>query len=391
MDDLLLDAGDDSFVEAYAEEAHAGEGDSTAEGAGLLPPRQNPYLFGQEDAEKALLGLYLAGRLPHALILSGPPGIGKATLAFRLARFLLSSGGRDQAAGVGLFGDAAPPTSLHVAPENPVFKRVASGGHADLLTVERVFDEKKGAYKNEIAVDDVRKVAPFLRMTASEGGWRVVIVDGAEDLNLNGQNALLKILEEPPEKAVLILTTSRPGLFLPTIRSRCRTVACRSLPEGVILKLLDEACGGLAAAEKKALARLSGGSIGHAIELYRQGGLELYKGLISVIGAGQQWEAIHKMADQMGQPGADSAYKTTMNLLSGWLMRMARATSRGVMPEIVMDEEKAIVQELSRRKSPQGWLEAWEKVTQLVRQTDDFSLDRKETVLEVFTICGSAG
>ncbi|MCK5556163.1 MAG: ATP-binding protein, partial [Alphaproteobacteria bacterium] len=144
-------------------------------------PRANPDLSGHEDIEKSLLQDCLTGRLPHALVLAGSQGIGKATLAFRLARFLFS--GRADQQEAGLFGDDPPPVSLYVAPEHPVFHRVASSGHADLLTVEREFDEKKGCFKNNVSVESVRRIHPFVRMTAAEGGWRVVIVDGAEYLN----------------------------------------------------------------------------------------------------------------------------------------------------------------------------------------------------------------
>ena len=195
-----------------------------------LSPRANPELLGHEDAEKTLLAGFNAGRMPHALILAGPAGIGKATLAFRLTRFLLAQQEQES----GLFGEPEKPQSLYIKSDDPVFRRVASGGHADLLTVERELDEKKGRLKNDISVESVRRIAPFLRKPAAEGGWRAVIVDGAECLNASSQNALLKILEEPPAKTVLILTTTQPGIFLPTIRSRCRMVHLEALPDKTV-------------------------------------------------------------------------------------------------------------------------------------------------------------
>src|SRR5471032_3178647 len=167
----------------------------------ILAPRANPELIGQEAAEAELLRSFASGRLPHAWLISGPGGIGKATLAFRFARYL--------------FSDRERTDSLAVADTMPVFRRVASSGHADLLTVERQFDEDKGRYKKDIAVDDVRKIAPFLHLTAAEGGWRVVVLDGADGMNRAGQNAVLKILEEPPTGALLMLLTERPSALLP--------------------------------------------------------------------------------------------------------------------------------------------------------------------------------
>src|SRR5258708_5465301 len=189
----------------------------------VVPPRHNPLLLGHEVAGAALWQAPRSGGLPHAGLLSGPRGIGKATLAFRFARFLFAQG----AAAPGLF--AAPPVSLAVAPEHPVFRRVASGGHADLLVVERSFDPKRKKLRSEIVVDDTRSIAAFLRLTPAEGSWRVVIVDGADVMNRNAANAVLKILEEPPQKAVLLLVSDNPGRLLPTIRSRCRILALKPL------------------------------------------------------------------------------------------------------------------------------------------------------------------
>src|SRR5205814_6509761 len=157
-----------------------------------------------------------AGRLPHAILLSGPRGIGKATFAFRLARFLLA-GPEDLPAE--MFGETEK-GGLAIDSESGVFRRVASGGHADLLTVERAYDPRRRRMRGEIVVGDTREISAFLRLTPAEGGWRVVIVDGADEMNRNAANALLKILEEPPQRALLLLVAHSPGRLLPTIRSR---------------------------------------------------------------------------------------------------------------------------------------------------------------------------
>jgi DNA polymerase-3 subunit delta' len=304
MDSLFDDGDDDAFDAVGAEVDEAAPPEAVE-----VSPRSNPDFSGHEEIEKGLLQDYLAGRLPHAIVLAGPPGIGKATLAFRLARFLFSQGAEQ---GGGLFGataspsdlSLAPPTSLYVSPENPVFKRVAASGHADLITIEREFDEKRGRLKSDISVESVRRIHPFLRMTASEGGWRVVIVDGAECLNASSQNALLKILEEPPKKTVLILTTSQPGGFLPTIRSRCRMVHMEPLGEKTVGSLLDKYAPGLAADEKAALQRLSQGSIGKALQFHQDGGVALYRELLDAVSAMPELDMVkvHALAPSRASP-----------------------------------------------------------------------------------------
>ena len=226
-------------------------------------PRHNPDLLAHHAAEQVLLDAWNSGRLPHAWLIGGIPGIGKATLAFRFARFVLANGIEQTG---GLFGDPPPAESLYVAPTHPVFTRIASNGHADLLTIERPFDDKKGRLKTDIPVDQVRRIAPFLHLTAAEGGWRVVVVDGADRLNTSGQNAILKILEEPPARTVLLVVTENPGGLLPTIRSRCRKLLLPPLPEEVVIDLLGRHQPDLPDADRAALARLAEGSIGRALD-----------------------------------------------------------------------------------------------------------------------------
>src|SRR6185312_10600401 len=180
-------------------------------------PRANPILLGHETAEATLLEAVRAGRLHHAWLITGPDGVGKATLAYRFARHLLS--GR-------------PTTdSLHLDPAHPTFRRVAAGSHADLYTVELKANTRTGRMRTQIAVEDVRGINAFMSLTPAEGGWRVAIVDGAEDLNQASANALLKILEEPPTRAMLLLTCAAPGRLPATIRSRCRRLRLSPLPD----------------------------------------------------------------------------------------------------------------------------------------------------------------
>ena len=193
----------------------------------MLAPRENPDLLGHEHTERELRRLAEGGRLPHALLLTGPRGIGKATLAFRLTRFLLAQP-----------ADRAD-SGLVVDPASNAFRRVASGGHADLLTVERAYDPRRRRLRSDIIVEDVREISGFMRLTAAEEGWRIVIVDSAEEMNRNAANALLKILEEPPHRALLLLISHSPGQLLPTIRSRCRRCPLAALPQPLVVELLE--------------------------------------------------------------------------------------------------------------------------------------------------------
>ena len=345
-----------------------------------LSPRSNPDLLGHEDIEQSLLADFNLGRLPHAIILAGPAGIGKATLAYRIARFLLAQKPAEDS----LFGAPAAPETLYIKPADPVFRRVASGGHADLITIERELDEKKGRLKNDISVDSVRRVPPFLRKTAAEGGWRCVIVDGADYLNTNSQNALLKILEEPPKKTLLILTTAQPGIFLPTIRSRCRLFHVEPLSEKNMTALLDKMSPGLATEEKSVLFRLAQGSIGKALQYHADGGVAVYKDLLKAASTLPNLDvvAVHELADKIGR--SEAGFEAARDILTQWCARHAQARARGLPARDILPGDAAVFDKIAGLYSPRHFFDTWEKISQLFLQTEIYNLDKRQAVIGAF-------
>ena len=198
-------------------------------------PRATAVLFGHADAEAALLAAYRSGRVPHAFLIAGPKGIGKATLAYRMARFVLAH--PDPAA-----REVQAATSLAVDAEHPVARRIAAQAQPDLLILERTLNDK-GVLRKQIAVEDVRRTVAFFGSTAGEGGWRIAIVDAVDELNRSGANALLKVLEEPPQRALLLLVSHSAARVPPTLRSRCRILTLRPLAEAEVAAALAAAIG----------------------------------------------------------------------------------------------------------------------------------------------------
>lgn len=354
-------------------------------------PRRNTHLDGHAAAEKRLLDSWNSGRMHHAWLIGGPPGIGKATLAFRMARFVLTKGlaGEQE---MGLFGPPPDPTSLNVDMDSPVCHRIASSGHADLLTIQRTWDEKRKRFKRDLAVDEVRKIAPFLRLTSAEGGWRVVIVDGADQLNSSGQNALLKILEEPPNKALILLVADNVGAMLPTIRSRTRKLALEPLSEGQVRSLLFRYLPDLADGERTALARLAEGSIGRAMELHAAGGLDLYKAMLGVFDTLPRLDILGAYAfiDATLRGGNEEAnWVAVAELMSWWLGRIARAAARGTVPPEVVPGEAALVHRLMQGSHRAGgldrWVEVWENTNHMFAKAESANLDRRQTLMSVLS------
>jgi DNA polymerase III subunit delta' len=349
----------------------------------VLAPRENPALFGHAEAERELRRLAEAGRLPHAILLSGPRGVGKATLAFRLARFLLA-GPEDRPAEM-FRGDEA--SGLAIDAESGVFRRVASGGHADLLTVERVYDPRRRRLRSDIIVEDTRAIAGFFRLTAAEEGWRVVIVDGAEEMNRNAANALLKILEEPPRRGLLLLVSHSPGLLLPTIRSRCRHFPLSALVRPLVLQLLAQHRPEIARLDAEALAGLAEGSIGRAVELADAGGLALYRSILGILAKVPRVEIgeLYAFADKIARPDAEEAYRASEELLSQFLARMAlRAAGRPFEPEELIAGEGEVVQRLAACADAARWADLRDRIGRGFANTDQLNLDRKQTILSAF-------
>ena len=332
-------------------------------------PRANPLLLGQSEAEATVLDAIEAGRMHHAWLITGPEGVGKATLAYRFARRLLA-------------GRAAE-ASLALPPDSPVFRRVAARSHADLLTIERVMNEKTKRMKTQIAVEDVRKINGFMSLTPAEGGWRVVVVDGAEDLNPASANALLKILEEPPPRAILLLVCSAPGRLLPTIRSRCRRLRLSPLDDADMGRLLSAYLPVLDTEERGRLIAMSDGSPGRALMLAEDEGLKiaiLVDKLLSdlpAIPASRGYE----IADFLGR--SETGFTTFMDLMRAGIASAVRESVRGRA-----DPEQ---QRIVALRPLDAWGALWQSLTRLQDETERFALDKRQAIVAGVGMLNGAG
>ncbi len=344
-------------------------------------PRFTAGLAGHQAAERLFLDAYASGRLHHAWLLTGPQGIGKATLAYRIARFLLKHGPAEGMGG--LFGPAIP-DRLDVAADDPVFRRIAAGGHADLLTIEREVNEKTGKLRSEIAVDQVREVTQFLHLTAAEGGWRIVLIDPADDLNTNAANALLKVLEEPPRRAMLLLVSHAPGGLLPTIRSRCRTLRLAPLEPPAMDQWMAGALPDVTGEDRALLLELAEGAPGRAQVLAAQGGMALVREFLAFFASlpRPDYAKLHALGDRLAKADALTQFQDFFALLDWWVQRLARAVAvQGTPPDRIPGEAAAGTALLAAARGLDRVLETWEKTRALVRTADALNLDRKQVVI----------
>lgn len=349
-------------------------------------PRETSNFVGHGAAVQTLADSFASGRLAHAWLISGARGIGKATLAYRFARHVLAASGSSEAS---LFGEPEPVTGdpLSMSPEAEVFRRIASRGHTDLLTLELEYNEKRKQIRSEITVDQVRRLIPFFGSSAGEGGWRVAIIDSCDELNRNAANALLKILEEPPRRGLLLLVAHAPGRLLPTIRSRCRKLALGPLGEGDVEQLLGAHLPEVSGADRAALARAAEGSPGRALELASNGGLGLYGEMVDLIRPlpGLDIPRLHALGDRLNRKGGEAAFRSLTALLTHWLERLVRNGAGGNPGPEVIAGEHAIMGGLAARRGLEEWIEVWEKVRRLIARAEAVNLERKQVVLNIFS------
>ena len=322
-------------------------------------PRETAALFGHAEAEQALLASYKSGRVPHAWLIGGPPGIGKATLAYRFARFVLAHPDPSVA-------EVQKATSLAVDPDQPVARRIAAQAQGDLLVLDRVVNEQTGKLYTVIRVEDVRRSVSFFGSTAGQGGWRIAIVDAVDDLQREGANALLKVLEEPPQRALLLLASNAPGRVLPTIRSRCRRLLLRPLDEADVAQAVAAATGRAVDDEIQIAARAADGSVARALSLLDEDAQALRERVLALIAQLPEPDprALHALGDALGASDPQTL-ETFMDLVNGWLAARLEgvAQSKPQMARVA---------------------ETWEKVNSAARDVEAYNLERKPFAFAVF-------
>lgn len=343
---------------------------------GAPHPRDTITLFGQPKAEADFLTAFASNHLHHSWLITGPKGIGKATLAWNITRFLLS-----QDAG-GMFD--TPTDTLHIPPDDPVFRRVAALSEPGVFLCRRPWDPKTNRLKKNITVDEVRKLKSFFTLSAADGGWRIAIVDAADEMNISAENALLKVLEEPPAKTIIMLISHQPAKLLPTIRSRCRELRCAPLLPDALTHAMEQA-GFPIEGDAHALNQLSNGSAGEAIDLLAHDGIPLYAEILSLMATAPRMNRprIAQLGNTCAGKGTEARYDMTIRLTMLALSRLALNGAKGT--ENPINGEGELAARLSTNpQQAREWAALVQELSARISHARAVNLDPAQVILDTF-------
>jgi DNA polymerase III subunit delta' len=334
---------------------------------GAPHPRLAASLIGHDSAEQELLNAYRSGKLAHSWLIGGPEGVGKATLAWRFARFVFA---HPDPAGAAV----RAAKDLDVDLETPAARQISVLAHPDLAALRRGWNGQAKNFYSEIRVEDVRAALELFHKSAGAGGWRICIVDSAEDLNRAGANALLKMIEEPPPRSLFLIVAHKPGQVLATIRSRCRRLSLEGLSPSDIARIvagLGEPWSDIASSDLERAAARANGSAREALKRLDPAARATTAIIDAVIAQlpDADFREIHKLADAVSVRGAGDAFDGLMSALYDWLAERARAGPAAHLASIA---------------------EVWDKIRAATRETEAYNLDKKLHVLSVFAEISAA-
>lgn len=331
-----------------------------------MQPAQSTAIIGHDEAKRQVEEAFAKKRMHHAWLLIGPEGVGKASFAYHVAHTVLSRGEN----GFSRFN-----------PLHPVAKLVMAESHPDLFVLRRRPDEKTGAIGASISAEDARAIEPFMRLTASHGAGRVAIVDEAHVLTRTAQNAILKIIEEPPPGAVIVLTATTVGSLLPTIRSRCRVLSFAPLPDAQVETVLTRLGVEMPSGEdKRRFLRLANGSVGFALRIAETGVMPLFDEALALMAfmPGIDVPRLHKLADLVGKKADAESFKVLTSLILSALREAVSAVARG-------DADEARLAERLGGGRLDRALQVWEKTDSAFKTAETANLDNKLAFIAAMT------
>lgn len=352
----------------------------------VLDIDEKDQFLGHAQIEEVLYRAYCEKKMPHAVIFNGPRGVGKATFALKIIKYLLDQPLEEQA-GASLFGDVAididgtsgdlsPPSGFLISEKKETAMQVEAGTHPDFLNLPKIDSDKK---TTSIAVADIREGVKFLRLTPSKSAWRCVLIDQAHEMTLQAQNSLLKVLEEPPKKTLLVLITDQPGKLLPTIKSRCRKYDFKIMADDQILPVLQRKYPEINEVEQRQILKLAQGSLGNALYFAKHNAIDIYLSLfdqLKRLRIANDYEVL-KFCEKLTGKDKDRDYRLVKEFIILWAYKMNHYVMLGKIPMQIVEAENDFLISLRQYKYPKRVHDLWIRVLDIFDECERFNLDRK--------------
>ncbi|MDA8799797.1 DNA polymerase III subunit delta' [Amylibacter sp.] len=347
---------------------------------GTNHPRHTQIIYGHHSPQLDFLDAYKTERLHHAWMITGSRGIGKATLGYKIAKFILS-----QNQSISDINQDLKDT-LDIQSDHPVSKRINALGEPNLYLVRRLWDEKLKKFKQNITVDEIRKLKNFFSMSAADGGWRVAIIDAADEMNNAAANALLKILEEPPKKVLILLISHQPLQLMPTIRSRCRSLKCNNLSSEDLANALEQ-LDIEQSQDKEQINILANGSVGSSVELISNNGIEIYNSIVQLAKQIPQInrQSIQSLADSCAGKNTAERYEITLRLFMLFISRLAKfgALQKNENNATLSIESKVFHELAPDTKSARKWADFSQIISERTSHARAVNLDPSMVILDM--------
>ena len=356
---------------------------------GYPHPKTAEKLFGHQFEEQEFLNCFESGKLHHGWLITGAKGIGKATFAWRIAKFLLRQP-ITRSEPKGLFGNPGENqnSDLDENLKKAILARVLAESEPRLAVIRKSFDEKRKTFRSSIRVDEIRHLKSFFSLSVSDGGSRVAIIDCAEDMNINAANALLKTLEEPPKHTVFLLISHNPQSLLPTIKSRCRELRLSSLTESDLKSALRQINLTIPENDSEIYSLLGSGSVGNSIRLLEHDGANLYRNLLSLLNQLPNLNGfeLEKFIGTVSGNKSRGRLELLVELLNTVIARISKA---GITGQSSWDTTLEVEKEVFVKLCPnpiiaKKWAELAQTQSEKLRHGLEVNLDPSSLILDTF-------
>ncbi len=353
---------------------------------GVPHPKLAKKLIGHNIQKLYFLNSFISKRLPQCWLLAGDKGVGKATFAWLIAKFLLTTNQEPDDIKIDLNGSNID--SILAPQDGGTLTRIESGSEQRIYVLKKGYSETRRAFLKNISMDDIRNLQSYCSLSIADGGWRVIIIDTADDLNTNSCNALLKLLEEPPKNTLFLLISHQPNLLLPTLQSRCQKLLFAALAQNDFKAVLTTIGCEIAPAEEVSLSILSNGSAGVACRLINSNCLNLYRDILNLASSLPNLNT--KKAMQLSQnyfaKAKANEFESFIEMMQQFFSRLCKtgAMQRPISPSVTNEEAKIMTNLCPSLSSAHLWSEAAEITLAKLHKGYLLNIDVESLIIDTF-------